>query len=163
MAPSGGPQNGLVGLFGNPNYATDFIAFSQLRLFTPVGSNITQGLFFIPGMNPPPAGDNPAAPALVTGFGAVFSDIDKPDGRGPRREQVPSTVIRYLGADGKVLFTGFVPGSPADASFSFFGIVYDQPLILRVQIVTGNVAPGPDDAGSQDVVVMDDFIYGEPQ
>ena len=40
--PSGGPQGGLAVLFGNPTYATIFRAFSASRLFTPVGSNITE-------------------------------------------------------------------------------------------------------------------------
>jgi hypothetical protein len=44
--PSGGPQGGLAGLFSNPTYGTIFSTFSPLRLFTPVGSNITEALFF---------------------------------------------------------------------------------------------------------------------
>ena len=47
--PSGGPQGGLAALFKNPTYATIFSTFSPSRLFTPVGSNITEALFFIPG------------------------------------------------------------------------------------------------------------------
>ena len=49
--PSGGPQDGLAGLFNNPTYGTTFSTFSPLRLFTPVGSNITEALFFVPGFN----------------------------------------------------------------------------------------------------------------
>ena len=30
-------------------------------------------------------------------------------------------------------------------------------------IKTGDVAPGPNDDAHHDVVMMDDFIYGEPQ
>ena len=73
--PSGGPQGGLAVLFGNPTYATIFRAFSRSRLFTPVGSNITEASFSIPGTN----GN---APATVRGFGAVFTDVDQPDGSG---------------------------------------------------------------------------------
>src|SRR3989475_8730620 len=62
--PSGGPQGGLAGLFHNATYGAIFSTFSALRLFTPVGSNITEALFFIPGTN----GGEPAA---VSGFGAV--------------------------------------------------------------------------------------------
>ena len=43
--------SGLATLFNNPTYATIFGAFSPLRLFTPVGSNITEASFFIPGSN----------------------------------------------------------------------------------------------------------------
>jgi hypothetical protein len=61
-----------------------------------------------------------------------------------------------------VLFSSFVPASPGERSLSFFGIVFDDARIKRVQITTGDVAPGPDDDGQNDIVVMDDFIYGEP-
>ena len=43
--PAGGPQGGLAVLFGNPTYGTTFRTFSPSRLFTPVGSNITEASF----------------------------------------------------------------------------------------------------------------------
>src|SRR6266542_2555216 len=49
--PSGGAQGGLAGLFNNPTYGTIFKTFSPSRLFTPVGSNITEALFFVLGTN----------------------------------------------------------------------------------------------------------------
>jgi hypothetical protein len=61
------------------------------------------------------------------------------------------------------LFSGSVPASPGDGSQSFLGIMFNDPLIARVRIKSGHVAPGPDDDGKHDVVVMDDFIYGEPE
>jgi hypothetical protein len=68
-------------LFNNPTYATTFSTFSAPRLFTPVGSRITEGLFFVPGTNG-------AIPATVTGFGAVFTDVDDPNGKsGDRAER----------------------------------------------------------------------------
>jgi hypothetical protein len=151
--------SGLAVLFGNPSYATTFSTFSPSRLFTPVGSNITEALFFKPG-------SNGNVPATVTGFGAVFTDVDQPDGSGPgkkRGNRGASTLIEYFGVDGKVLFSSFVPVSPGDQGLSFFGIVFDEPLIARVRITTGDTAPGPDDDQSTDIVMMDDFIYGEPQ
>jgi hypothetical protein len=151
--------SGLAVLFGNPTYGATFSTFSPSRLFTPVGSNITEALFFQPGTNG-------AVPATVSGFGAVFTDVDKPDGSGPskkRGNRGASTLIEYFGADGKVLFSSFVPASPGDGTFSFFGIVFDEPLIARVRITTGDTVPGPDDDEKQDIVMMDDFIYGEPQ
>ena len=156
---SGGPQGGLAELFHNPTYATIFSTFSPSRLFTPVGSNITEALFFLPGTNG-------AAPATVRGFGAVFTDVDQPDGSGPRKKKGnrgASTLMEYFDADGKLLFSSFVPASPGDGSLSFFGIVFDDALIARVRITTGDVAPGPDDDRKNDIVMMDDFIYGEPQ
>jgi hypothetical protein len=71
-------------------------------------------------------------------------------------------VVRELLAD-RLLFSSFVPASPGDGSLSFFGIVFDDARIARVRIRSGDVAPGPDDNGKHDIVVMDDFIYGEPQ
>jgi hypothetical protein len=153
--PSGGPQGGLAVLFANPSYGKTFRTFSPSRLFTPVGSNVTNVSFFIPGTNGTVA-------ATVRGFGAVFTDVDQPDGRGPV-PQNGSTLIEYLEKDSKVLFTSFVPASPGGGNLSFFGIVFGNARIAAVRIQSGNVAPGPNDDTNHDVVMMDDFIYGEPQ
>jgi hypothetical protein len=157
--PSGGPQGGLAGLFNNQTYGDIFTPFSPLRLFTSVGSNLTGAAFFIPGTN----GE---VPATVRGFGAVFTDVDQPDGSGSdttHGDRKASTQMEYFDADGQRLFSSFVPASPGDGSLSFFGIVFDEARIARVEITTGNVAPGPDDDEKNDVVMMDDFLYGEPQ
>jgi hypothetical protein len=164
--PAGGPQGGLATLFGNPTYGTIFTPFSALRLFTPVGSRITDSLFFVPGTNG-------ATAATVKGFGAVFTDVDRPDGSGPALgsgHRKASTRIDLFGvfAHGnrsreRLLFSGLVPASPGDGSLSFFGVVFDDAVISRVRITAGNVAPGPNDDRKHDVVMMDDFIYGEPQ
>ena len=157
--PSGGPQGGLAALFNNATYGTIFAAFSPLRLFTPVGSNITEALFFVPG-----SGGN--TPATVSGFGAVFTDVDQPDGSGPgkkRGNRGASTLMTFFGANGELLFSSFVPASPGDAGFSFLGIKFNDARIASVRITAGNVAPGPNDDSENDIVMMDDFIYGEPQ
>lgn len=156
--PSGGPQGGLVGLFGNATYATTFRAFSSLRLFTPVGSNITDTFFFV-------AGSNGQVRAAVTGLGVIFADVDQPDGSGPgnkRGNRHSSTLMQFFDADGQLLFSSFVPASPGEGGFSFFGIKFNDPRISSVRITAGNVAPGPNDDQANDVVMMDDFIYGEP-
>ncbi len=70
---SGGPQGGLAVLFDNPTYGAIFSAFSPLRLFTAVDSRLTENLFFVPGTNGVTA-------ATVTGFGVIFTDVDKPNG-----------------------------------------------------------------------------------
>ncbi len=51
----------------NPQYPNIFQTFSSPRLFSPLGSTITNVFFFVPGTN---------TPATVTGFGAVFTDVD---------------------------------------------------------------------------------------
>ena len=157
--PFGGPQGGLAVLFNNPTYAKIFRAFSLSRLFTPVGSNITEGSFFIPGTNG-------AVPATVRGFGVVFTDVDQPDGSGPgakRGDREGSTVVEYFDKNGRLLFSSFVPASPGDGNLSFFGIVFEDARIARVRIETGDVAPGRNEDRKHDIVMMDDFIYGEPQ
>jgi len=147
--PAAFPPGGLAGLFGNPTYGTTFGTFSPERLFAPVGSNVTDGLFFIPGT----AGANPAA---VTGFGAVFTDVDLAD----------TTEIAFFGIHGNLIFQAFVPvGTTDDGSLSFLGVFFDAgELITRVRITTGNTALGPNDDpdGGIDVVAMDDFLYSEP-
>ena len=156
--PSGGAQGGLAVLFNNPSYATIFKPFSNFRLFTPVGSNITDALFFVPG-------SGGSMPATVSGFGAVFTDVDQPDGSGPgekRGNRGASTLVEYFSVNGELLFSSFVPASPGDANLSFFGVVFNDARIARVRITTGDVAPGPDDDSKNDIVMMDDFIYGEP-
>ena len=151
---SGGPQGGLAVLFGNPTYAKIFRTFSPSRLFTPVGSNITEASFSVPGTNG-------TAPATVRGFGAVFTDVDQLNGVSTTTKG--STHIEYFDRNGKLLFSSFVPASPGDGNLSFFGIKFDDARIASVRITAGNVAPGPNDDQQNDIVMMDDFIYGEPQ
>jgi len=155
---SGGAQGGLAVLFDNPSYGTIFKPFSNVRLFTPVGSNITEALFFRPG-------SNGTVPATVTGFGAVFTDVDQPDGSGPAEKhgnRGASTLIEFFGVNGELLFSSYVPAAPGDGSLSFFGVKFNDARIASVRITSGNAVPGPDDDGKNDIVVMDDFIYGEP-
>ena len=152
--PAGGPQGGLAVLFGNPTYGKIFTTFSPSRLFTPVGSNITEAVFFIPGTNG-------TVPAKVRGFGAVFTDIDQQADGNPNHKA--STLIEYLDKDSRILFSSSVPASPGSGNLSFFGIVFSDARIAAVRIQAGNVAPGPTDNNNHDIVMMDDFIYGEPQ
>jgi hypothetical protein len=147
------PPSGLVGLFNNPTYANIFTTFSAPRLFTPVGSRITEGFFFVPGTN---GGQE----AVVTGFGAIFTDVDTPTGETLKHD----TQIEFFDDRNHRIFIGLVPSSPGNATLSFFGIVFDEPRIGRVRITTGNSAPGPGpDDTLRDIVMMDDFFYGEPQ
>jgi len=158
QAPAGTdvPPGGLAGLFGNPTYKTSFRAFSASRLFSGIGGRITDVTFFVPG------GGNAAN---VNGFAAIFSDVDQPNGSGPatkRGNRNASTLVEYYGVNGELLFSSFVPASPGDGGFSFFGVVFPDARIARVRITSGDVAPGPTDSEKDDVVMMDDFIYGEP-
>ncbi len=131
----------------NPTYAALFAPFSPNRLFTPLGSNVTDGFFSIPG-------SGGAVAAGVRGFGAVFSDVNLPD----------TTTIAYFDTDGDSLGVFNVPAFAGDQTFSFFGIITDaNDLIGSIRIVTGSAALGPNESSTLDLVVMDDFFYSEPQ
>jgi hypothetical protein len=125
----------------NPSYPLSFITFSSPRLFTPLGSNITDVHFFRPGTD---------IPATTNGFGAVFTDVDL----------AATTSIEYFNNAGESLGKVFVP--PANNGLSFVGVVFSGERVALARITSGNTAPGPSESGSVDVVVMDDFVYGEP-
>jgi hypothetical protein len=138
----------------NPTYGKIFTFFSPLRIFVPIGDNIVDVLFFVPGTVTP----GPPTPATVSGFGAVFTDVDRSD----------STKIEYFNRNGRLLFASNVAASPGHQTLSFLGVAFRDRRIFRVRITNGNTPLGPDDRpfgliGQTDVVAMDDFIYGEPQ
>ncbi len=142
------PLGGFASEF-NPTYPATFNFFSPARLFSPISSNITDVLFFIPGTNG-------AIPATVSGFGVVFTDVD-----------LGSSHLDFFDVQGSSLGSFNVPtGTVADGSLSFLGIVFNAgERIGRVRITSGNTALGPNDnpLGGVDVVVMDDFLYAEPR
>jgi hypothetical protein len=130
----------------NPQYATLFAPFSANRLFAPIGSNIIDAVFSIPGTGG-------TTPAGVIGFGAVFSDVD-----------LAGTSIAFTttaGASGSFP----VPTFPGNQTFSFLGILLGpgEGLITTVRILLGTTALGPSESPSVDLVVVDDFLYGEPR
>jgi hypothetical protein len=151
------PPSGLADTFGNSSYATIFHAFSPLRLFSPIGSNVTDVEFSVPG-------SNGNTPATSTGFGVIFTDVDSPDGsevRDRTGNRHASTLIAYYGTRGELLFTSNAPASPGDGNLSFIGVVFADARVARVRIIAGDTAQGPND-DRKDIVMMDDFFYGEP-
>lgn len=138
--------NAGVGVqFGNlnPTYPGIFEPFSPNKLFTPVGSNITDVTFFSPA--------DQTTPATVTGFGAVFSDVD-----------LALSSIEYFTLGGDPLGTFAVPAVAGDETFSFLGVLFDSAVVGRVRITSGNIAVPASETSSLDAVVLDDFIFGEP-
>ena len=137
---------GLDTLFGRSDnlYGTSFLPFSPLRVFTPLGDVITDVTFSIPG-------SGGSVPATVSAFGAIFLDVDFPG----------VSSLQLFELDGDSLGTFFV--SPADQGLSFLGLQGNAgERIGRVRITTGNGAL----TGAviqADQVVLDDFIYAEPQ
>jgi hypothetical protein len=132
----------------NAAYAGEFNAFSPAKTFAAVGSAVMEVRFFVAGST---------TPALVTGFGAVFADV----GRSGK------TTIEYYDAAGAKIATVAAPTQAGGAGLSFAGVVFDTPLVARVRITSGEAALGAavrDAArgGTADLVVLDDFLYGEP-
>jgi hypothetical protein len=138
-------DSGVMPRFGNlfPPYTAQYRAYSSPRLFAPLGSRRLEASFFVPGTT---------TPAVVSGVGIVFNNVDNPN----------TTSVELLDAAGRSLGEWFAP----PGYFSFLGLRLDAPpsRIGRVRITTGNHALGPMDAPTAvDLVVMDDFVYGEPQ
>jgi hypothetical protein len=127
----------------NASYITTFQTFSAQRLFTALGNRQYEVRFFLPGTT---------TPALVSGFGAIFSDVDV----------AGTTAIQIFGPNGESLFASAT--SPASSGFSFLGLFTTSgiPQISKAVITPGNTALGPNESATVDVVVVDDFIYGEP-
>jgi hypothetical protein len=133
----------------DPSYGRQFQAFSAPKTFMVRGGNTLEVRFQAVGA---------PTPALVKGFGVVFSDVDK---NGSAR-------IELLGDNGVRLGTVTAPPRSDARGLSFVGVVFDNPLITSALITSGEAAldPGVQDisaGGTSDLVVMDDFIYGEPQ
>jgi hypothetical protein len=126
----------------NPTYTQEFRTFSPERLFSPVGSNVVNLTFRVPGTK---------QRAAVRGFGAVYTDVDRKE----------SAAFTYFDSRGRSLGTFAIPVSKN--KLSFLGVVFRRARVARVRIKYGNRKLGPDDGGKYDLAVMDDFIYGEPQ
>ena len=145
-ADAGAGQPSLEFANLNPTYPTLFNAFSAQRLFTPVGSNVMEVAFFVPGTT---------TRATTNAFGVIFADVDQ-----------GGVIIELFDIGGASLSqtTILEPAPSGDGTFRFFGAFDNAHAtpIARVRITTGNVIVGANDTGVNDVVVMDDFIFGEP-
>jgi hypothetical protein len=126
----------------NPTYSRLFTTFSPQRLFTALGSNIMEVHFFVPGTS---------TAATTSGFGAVFTDVDR-----------PGTTIEYFDEQGHRLTKFDVPASPGQETLSFLGVRFLDRRVARVRITSGNTVLGPNERRDHDLVVMDNFIFGTP-
>lgn len=161
-ATDNGPNQPAPSNFGNidPSYTTTFAAFSPPRLFTPFGrsqisggpgSNVTFIDFFVPGTN---------TQAVVNGFGCIFSDVDLAN----------VTSIEYFDTVYRSLGKFYAPSIAGNQTVSFLGVLFSDRIVAHVEITTGNwyLDAGVVDgaavpfAAPKDLVVMDDFLYGEP-
>lgn len=133
----------------NAGFGDQFRPFSAKKLFTAVGSTRVEIDFRLVGTS---------TAGVVRGFGAVFSDVDR----------AGSTTIEFLDATGVRIATLQAPAHGGAHEFSFVGAVFPSPIVAAVRIRSGD-APLSDNVldvsagGATDLVVMDDFLYGEPQ
>ncbi len=129
-------------LFGFPS---DFQTFSAQKLFTAVGSNITDVRFFMPGTSDA---------ATTSAFGVVFTDV----------EVAGQTLLEFFDANGALIYSHDAL-TTVSQGLSFLGATVTGGAISLVRITSGlntivsnGVLGNPND----DVVVMDDFLYAEP-
>ncbi len=130
-------------LFGFPS---DFQTFSPQKLFTALNSNIVDVQFFFPGTT---------TAATTTAFGLVFVDV----------EVAGSTKLEFFNSSNSLIYShdALVSGNQG---LSFLGATVAGDTIKRVRITSGLntiVANGQLGNPNDDAVVMDDFLFAEPQ
>ncbi|MBT9582447.1 hypothetical protein IV102_03790 [bacterium] len=132
------------------SYAAQFNNFSPIRTFSSAGGNVIEVIFNVPGTQ---------QPGGVTGFGAVFSDVDT----------AGSSTLEFFDSVGTSLAVLPAPQRSDAGGLSFVAALAPQNRAfarVRITLGTGNLAPGNLDisaGGTQDLVIVDDFLYGEPQ
>jgi hypothetical protein len=145
--PCGG-SNILLGLGPDSGLGVNLRAFSEQRIFTPVGSNVMDVTFAVPG--------SPGTAATTSAFGAIFLDV----------EVAGLTSLEFFDLGGNSLGLFDVPAGP-DSGFSFLGVQFTGgEKIARVRMSLGDmVFTGHGTFGQvlNDLVALDDFVYAEPQ
>jgi hypothetical protein len=81
----------------------------------------------------------------------VFSDVDVAN----------ATSLQFFDRSNNSLGTFFAPAIGGNETFSFLGVDFGSPVIGRVRITSGNQILGAGNV-TEDLVVMDDFIFAEP-
>lgn len=144
---SAGAASGTAVRFANidASYSTIFQTFSSEKLFQARFANEIEILFMIPGTN---------TPATVSGFGAVFCDVDS-----------SNTFIEYYDKGGNKISGSSL--NVANNGLTFLGTSFNAgERVAKVIIRLGNAnlqSGNVDVTGGVDVVAMDDFVYGEPR
>jgi hypothetical protein len=117
--------------------------FSQVKTFSSVGTTGTTVVFRVPGKD---------SAAYVHGFGVVFCDVENANA---------TTLEFFQGEKSLGFFKAPVRSSPT--GLSFLGVNFPYNKITSVKIIAGNAVLGSNNDTEHDVVVLDDFIYSEPQ
>jgi hypothetical protein len=132
----------------DPAASGEFSAFSGAKTFANVTTNAWPVSFQV-------AGETTAA--FTRGVGIVFSDVDLAN----------STSLEFFEGD-KSLGKFFAPPHTSSSSFSFLGVYFPgSQRVTKVEVKhQGILIEGQKDissGGQHDLVIFDDFIYGEPQ
>ena len=133
----------------NPTYGEEFESLSKVKTFMAAGSANMTLTFRLPGSD---------TQAIVNGIGIVFSDVDR-DG---------AASITLYALDDTNLGEYVAPVRTDANGHSFVGVAFDRPIIGRVEVRSGEAALSAgandvSDEGAYDLVVTDDFLFGEPQ
>lgn len=140
----------------NPKAAKNFIAFSEKRLFTPVKGNVVVTKFQIPGKK---------QPATVSGFGAVYVDVNKRHTSFLELKDTRGCRIAKLAVPPKAKGLSFVGVVVKGFRYHKHGKFYKvKAPVYKATMKLGNTPINKKHLSyHSDIVVTDDFIYGEPQ
>lgn len=132
----------------DPSASAEFSTFSGDKTFANVNTNLWPATFQVPGQT---------TPAFTKGVGIVFSDVDLSN----------STSLEFFEGE-KSLGKFFVAPHNATSSFSFLGVYFPgNERVTKIEVKhDGILADGQKDisaGGPNDLVILDDFIYGEPK
>jgi uncharacterized protein (TIGR03118 family) len=142
----------------NPNAAGLFPAFSPNNTFA-MFNETTIDLGFVLAS----AASTTPVPAATSGFGVVFLNVELPN----------SASVELFNGDTSL--GKFFANPTGQAQPSFLGVKFNSPVITRVQITAGtdvlfsfdgkhfSSSSVDDPANGHNLVVTDDFVYGEPQ
>lgn len=153
MAP---PEDDRFSSLLTRRVSRQFRRFSRERLFTPVLRNKFSVIFNVPAQR---------KRATTTGFGAVYTDVDLKF----------ATKMKFFDRRGCLIAKLAVP--PKSRGLSFAGIVVLDPhnpyklipAVAKVVVRLGNISVDDFQHGhlkphvKNDLVVVDDLVYGEPQ
>ncbi len=132
----------------DPASAGELSAFSGAKTFANVTANLWPINFQVAGQT---------TAAFSKGVGIVFSDVDLPN----------STSLEFFEGE-KSLGKFFAPPHNTSGNFSFLGVYFPgNERITKMEVKhDGILSDGQKDissGGQHDLVIFDDFIYGEPQ
>jgi len=140
----------------NPAVGGQFPAFSPTKTFAMFNDNTIEFNFVLPS-----APNTPPIQAVTRGFGAIFLDV----------EAANTTSIEYF--NGTTSLGKFFAPAGGSGQPEFFGVLFANPVVTRVEITLGNATlfsfnglsstPGAADTPpGSDLAVTDDFAYPEP-